>query len=250
MTIRRWIMLAVGGFIVAVICNGCSEYTQQYSILESSPYADYVNHVTPPYTFRSGLKDPGMNLLFDAGYDRTLTDADTSTGAGFVTMTARFAPFAWLEPGLGLSARVYDGVYLGFNGDVKFAVLRAPFILCPDLGFATSAGRVGWTFTIQASLLMGASISEDRVKAYVTPRYINLIYPYERRYGDFGRQTYFATATIYGASVGFSYVKHSEGQGAGLVIGPEFTFLIGEEPVLERINLKVLQLGLRCGFMN
>jgi len=232
----------------------CVPWSENYSILESSPYVDYGTNCTPE------IVDGPSGVSFGLGgnYIYTTTDIDTSVGIRAIQGLVRKRIGDNAELGFSGSFLFNDRTYHYFVIDTKFRLPIAknhpdiPVLICPDIGFGTGSGRQEWSFDFRFSTFFGYPILRDRVDIYMVPKIMLFTYPYHAE-GDhlwfWSKDVDYATAIIYGVSAGLNFSLPMGPQNNRIakkvMIKPEINYVRGKEPKLRKIDFSVTQVGLQ-----
>lgn len=249
--------LVSSAILVTLCCVHCSNTTNYYSILHSSPYIDYSSRAIPETSRSASFGRPGAAVLVGLDGGITTTDADTSVVVALADFTGRASPLPWLETGFTAAALYEHEFFPYFAGDMKLTIVPEPIIVAPIIGLGTGMGRAAWSVEVRGSLLLGFPVIKNTLTLYAVPKIMDLEYCYARESEGLGRQFRYAGALFYGFSAGVSYVlTHLESSARAkhgsprLALIPEATVMWGREPVLDEIRLTVFQFGIRLALMN
>jgi hypothetical protein len=237
------VIAALGSTFMSV---RCSNYVENYSIMEYLPYNNYGNYFTPDPI------DTTPVFALAGGYSNTQVTADggVDIGRSGPFGALRFSVIPRIETGLTASTR-NDGEDFSpfFLIDGRGNLMNEPACLGVDLGFGFGPGERNMMYDFRGSFIAGMPLFEGRINPYVAPRIMAMSYVWQRVYHDdqLNWDSYYATALIYGASAGVSF---------SLPVGsyimkfvPEITWMGGKEPQLARVDYTALQIGAKLMFV-
>jgi hypothetical protein len=228
--------------VLAFFCSSCSYYRESFSILESIPYVNQNQNVSPDLI--DGASHVGLGI--GADFTNTSADPDTSISAFSPTISVRARPFPAAEFGFTSSFVVREGEALPYGiFDVKLGFSEEPVLIVPDVGLGLGYGYASFMWDMRTSLVVGVPLLGGQVIPYVAPRFTIFTYPYEKS-GYVILTPEWASCALVGFDIGtgFSFpVMQKEDGPQHLKLRPHFTWLVGKEPKLEKRAFQVIQFG-------
>lgn len=235
-------------FLLIVICLSfnCHQWSEDYSILESSPYVDYGTNNIPEI-----IDGPtGSAFGFGGNYIYTTTDTDTSIDVLGMNALFRKRLGRIVEVGFTGTLMYKEKMFPYGVFDTRFQLSKQPISISPDFGIGAGRGREKWSFDLRFSTIISYSIVKNRLNLYFVPKIIWFHYAYHAAGTEVGTSSvYYATSNIYGFGAGlcFTLLESTEqhGRTQKLRIKPEVNYVMGQEPKLDQIDFSVLQIGLQ-----
>jgi hypothetical protein len=233
-------------FIIVGVALRCSYWSENYTVLHTSPYRDYGSNSTP------GLSDGrrGSAFFFGGNYLVNSTDLDTTVSTIVINGVIRKHLARWTELGFTGNAVIKDRLFPYGAFDIKYQLAKNPIIICPDLAIGAGLGRRAWGFDFRFSTALGYPLIRNRLSIYAAPKVMGLLYPW-RAEGTLVKHYSFDLSTLYGVSAGLNYSLPLGLEDLYIVnklkIQPEITYLIGKEPQFGQMDYRILQIGCQIG---